>query len=57
MMNNPKQTSALMRREFLAGTAAATASLVSPAIAFGSRASSALRLGMIDCGGRGRAER
>jgi predicted dehydrogenase len=42
-----------MRREFLAGTAAATASLVSPAIAFGSRASSALRLGMIGCGGRG----
>jgi len=43
----------LMRREFFAGAAAATVSVVSPAIALGSRANSTLRLGMIGCGGRG----
>jgi predicted dehydrogenase len=42
-----------MRREFLVGTAAATVSLVSPAMALGTKANSVIRLGMIGCGGRG----
>ncbi len=42
-----------MRREFLAGAAAATVTVANPAVALGSRANSILRLGMIGCGGRG----
>jgi predicted dehydrogenase len=41
----------LKRREFLTG--AATLSVISPAVALGSRANSVLRLGLIGCGGRG----
>ena len=54
-MNASKAKGSVQRREFLAGTAvaAATMSLVSPAVAWGSRANSMLRLGMIGCGGRG----
>ena len=54
-MNVSKPNGSVKRREFLAGTAVATAtmSLVCPAIAWGSRANSVLRLGMIGCGGRG----
>ena len=48
-----KKTGSLMRREFLAGAAAATATLVSPTVALGSRANSVIRLGLIGCGGRG----
>ena len=42
-----------MRREFLAGAAAATVSVVRPGIALGSRVNSTIRLGLIGCGGRG----
>ena len=43
------------RREFVktTSTAAAGLLLVSPKIAFGTAANSALQLGMIGCGGRG----
>jgi len=44
----------LKRREFLKNTAAISAvTVVSPSIAFGSRANSAIRMGIIGCGGRG----
>lgn len=44
----------MKRRNFLQGTAAFSAiTLVSPATAFGSKANSALRMGIIGCGGRG----
>ena len=48
-----KKTGLLKRREFLAGTAVATVSVVSPAVALESRANSVIRLGLIGCGGRG----
>jgi len=42
------------RRSFIKSTAAISAfTIVSPAIAFGSKANSAIRLGIIGCGGRG----
>lgn len=44
------------RRIFLKGAAAASAiTLISPSAAFGSRANSAIRMGIIGCGGRGSA--
>ena len=43
----------LGRRSFLAQTAAAGVTVVSSKVALGSRANSAVRLGMIGCGGRG----
>ncbi len=44
----------IKRRQFLSGASlAATVSLVSPALALGSKANSVVRLGMIGCGGRG----
>ncbi len=45
----------LDRRRFLTGTAAAGAVLVRPEAVRGSGANSALRMGIIGCGGRGRA--
>jgi predicted dehydrogenase len=46
----------LNRRNFIKSTAAiSTISMVSPAIAFGSKANSAIRMGIIGCGGRGTA--
>src|SRR5262245_33928339 len=47
--------SAIGRRDFVksAGAAGAGILLVTPEIAFGSRANSTLQLGMIGCGGRG----
>ncbi len=41
------------RREFLAGSTAAAVTIVSPSLVRGSEANSAIRLGMIGCGGRG----
>jgi predicted dehydrogenase len=41
------------RRRFLAGATALGATIVSPALAFGSAANSKLRMGLIGCGGRG----
>jgi predicted dehydrogenase len=52
-MYGRKSAESMMRRDFLAGTGAATFSLVTPAMARGSRANSVIRLGMIGCGGRG----
>ena len=52
-MYSSKTTETLMRREFLAGAAAATVSVVRPGIALGSRVNSTIRLGLIGCGGRG----
>jgi len=44
------------RRTFLKGASAASAiTLISPSAAFGSRANSAIRMGIIGCGGRGSA--
>ncbi len=44
----------LNRRKFIKGTAAiSTLTIVSPGIAFGSKANSAIRMGIIGCGGRG----
>ncbi len=44
----------LNRRKFIKGTAAiSTLTIVSPSIAFGSKANSAIRMGIIGCGGRG----
>ena len=44
----------IKRRDFLTGASlAAGLSVVSPAVALGSKANSVLRLGMIGCGGRG----
>jgi len=52
--NNPS-AGGMDRREFVKSATAATAGLllVSPEIAFGSRANSTPQLGMIGCGGRG----
>ncbi|MCJ7716469.1 MAG: hypothetical protein MUO54_08115, partial [Anaerolineales bacterium] len=42
------------RRNFIKSTAAISAvTIVSPSIAFGSKANSAINLGIIGCGGRG----
>ena len=44
----------LKRRDFIKSTAAlSTVTIVSPGIAFGSKANSAIRMGIIGCGGRG----
>jgi len=44
----------LNRRKFIKSTAAiSTVTIVSPSIAFGSKANSAIRMGIIGCGGRG----
>ena len=43
----------IARREFLAGAAAASVTVISPALVFGTAANSAVELGMIGCGGRG----
>jgi len=44
----------LNRRKFIKSTAAiSTITVVSPSIAFGSKANSAIRMGIIGCGGRG----
>lgn len=46
----------MKRREFLHSTAALSAvTLISPSTAFGSKANSAIRMGIIGCGGRGTA--
>jgi len=46
----------MKRREFLQSTAAFSAvTIVSPSVAFGSKANSAIRMGVIGCGGRGTA--
>jgi myo-inositol 2-dehydrogenase/D-chiro-inositol 1-dehydrogenase len=46
----------MKRREFLQNTAAISAvTLISPATAFGSKANSAIRMGLIGCGSRGPA--
>lgn len=46
----------LNRRKFIKSTAAvSTVTIVSPGIAFGSKANSAIRMGIIGCGGRGTA--
>jgi myo-inositol 2-dehydrogenase / D-chiro-inositol 1-dehydrogenase len=46
----------MKRRDFLQSTAALSAvTLLSPATAFGSKANSAIRMGIIGCGGRGTA--
>jgi len=46
----------LDRRKFIKSTAAlSTLTIVSPRIAFGSKANSAIRMGIIGCGGRGTA--
>ncbi len=48
------KSGSIQRREFLTGASlAATFSVVGPAVAFGSKANSVIRLGMIGCGGRG----
>jgi len=52
-INNMKN---IKRRTFFKGAAAASAlTLISPSAAFGSRANSAIRMGIIGCGGRGSA--
>jgi len=44
----------MKRREFVQSTAAVSAlTLISPATAFGSKANSSIRMGLIGCGGRG----
>lgn len=44
----------LNRRKFIKSTAAiSTVTIVSPGVAFGSKANSAIRMGIIGCGGRG----
>jgi myo-inositol 2-dehydrogenase / D-chiro-inositol 1-dehydrogenase len=44
----------MKRRDFLQSTAAVSAfTLISPSAAFGSKANSAIRIGLIGCGGRG----
>jgi len=44
----------MKRRDFIQGTAAFSAiTLISPSVAFGSRANSAIRMGIIGCGSRG----
>ena len=44
----------LNRRKFIKSTAAiSTLTIVSPSVAFGSKANSAIRMGIIGCGGRG----
>ena len=48
-----KKTGTLMRREFLAGAAAAAAVCGQAGSRLGSRANSMVRLGLIGCGGRG----
>ncbi|MGM0532348.1 MAG: Gfo/Idh/MocA family protein, partial [Bacteroidota bacterium] len=46
----------MQRRTFLKNAAAISAvTMVSPAVAFGSRTNSAIRVGIIGCGNRGRA--
>jgi myo-inositol 2-dehydrogenase / D-chiro-inositol 1-dehydrogenase len=46
----------MKRRDFLQSTAALSAvTLISPSTAFGSKANSAIRMGIIGCGGRGTA--
>ena len=46
----------MKRRDFLQNTAALSAvTLISPATAFGTKANSAIRMGMIGCGSRGTA--
>ena len=52
-MDKSTQHDAIGRRSFLAQTAAAGVTVVSSQVALGSRANSAVRLGMIGCGGRG----
>src|SRR5579859_7809113 len=53
---DPKQTSALSRRRFLAGTSASvvTFTVLKPHLVRGSEANSKIALGLIGCGGRGR---
>ena len=44
----------ITRRKFIKNSAAAGAfTIVSPSIAFGSKANSAINMGIIGCGGRG----
>ena len=44
----------MKRRDFLQNTAAISAvTIISPATAFGSKANSAIRMGLIGCGSRG----
>jgi len=52
---NSSESAGMNRREFVKTAGAATAGLllVTPEIAFGTAANSALQLGMIGCGGRG----
>ena len=54
MYVSQEKPASVKRRDFLTGASlAATLSVVGPAAAFGSRANSVIRLGMIGCGGRG----
>ncbi len=54
MYASQEQSGSIKRRDFLTGASlAATLSMVSPAVALGSKANSVLRLGLIGCGGRG----
>ncbi len=54
-MRQPGRTGSLPRRAFLAGaaSAAATFTVMKPSLVRGTQANSAIRLGMIGCGGRG----
>jgi myo-inositol 2-dehydrogenase / D-chiro-inositol 1-dehydrogenase len=53
-MNDPKDTR-VGRRAFVGATAAAAGvTILKPSLAFGTQANSAVRLGLLGCGGRGR---
>lgn len=53
MANDNDRPDGLARRQFLTTAAAAGATAMSPVLALGSQASSAVELGLIGCGGRG----
>ena len=53
-MSEPKDTG-VGRREFVgAAAAAAGITILKPSVVFGTQANSAVRLGLLGCGGRGR---
>ncbi len=52
-MTNENPTGTVGRRQFLAGAAAATVTVMRPSLVRGSEANSTLTLGLIGCGGRG----
>jgi len=52
-MLQQERMNSLGRRTFLAGTAAATLTVVKPSLVRGTQANSTIELGMIGCGGRG----